>query len=29
MTVIDTQAWKKLQQHQQALAKITMRELFA
>ena len=29
MSIIDTQTWKKLEQHQQTLAKRTMRELFA
>jgi glucose-6-phosphate isomerase len=29
MSIVDTQAWKKLQQHQGTLAKQTMRELFA
>jgi len=29
MSIVDTQAWKKLQQHQSTLAKKTMRELFA
>ena len=29
MSIVDTQAWKKLQQHQGTLAKRTMRELFA
>jgi len=29
MSIVDTQAWKRLQQHQSTLAKKTMRELFA
>ncbi|HJX51942.1 MAG TPA: glucose-6-phosphate isomerase, partial [Polyangia bacterium] len=29
MSIVDTQAWKKLEQHQRSLAKKTLRELFA